>query len=83
MKAIKELEQFVRYVNEFYGVGGIYEMKGISIEAIVIACDIYIDRIMYRKIAWQDWGAGDTVDRERVRDILENDMGFKEVKRYA
>ena len=70
------LNDFRDYVHSFYGIDGIYDL-GCGIPDIEEAIIQYAVRCM--DIA-DHWGGGDSVDRERVRAILE-DMGFEEIKR--
>lgn len=60
---------FMAYVGEFYGPGGIYDM-GASVRQISDAMNILIERFGWASIAF------DSVDRERVRDILIEDLGL-------
>lgn len=70
-----ELKEFRDYVHSFYGKDGIYDL-GCSIEDIQNAIFAYMGKIQF--IEWLDYGDGDSVDRERVRVILE-EMGFEEI----
>lgn len=59
---------FIEYVYDFYGPSGLYPM-GATIDQIVAATQILIER----------HGSGvdfDSVDRERVRDILIEQFGL-------
>jgi hypothetical protein len=76
---LKQLKEFVTYVNGFYGKGGIYEMKNCKKSDIQKACEQYMYNLMTRKTNVAEWGDGDSVDRERVRELLENEYGFSEV----
>jgi hypothetical protein len=58
------LEKFVDYVYDFYGPGGIYPMSGLTRNAIAQTLQVYFG------IIGPDDFYGDSVDRERVRDIL-------------
>jgi len=55
---------FINYVLSFYGVGGIYE-HGWSDQQIVAACEVRMGMVEY---------AGDSIDREWVRDYLFGDV---------
>jgi hypothetical protein len=68
------LNDFRDYVHMFYGRDAIYDL-GCGIPDIQEAIIQYAVKCM--DIAGH-WGGGDSVDRERVRAILE-DMGFKEI----
>ena len=73
----QEILEFVNYVNEFYNPEtGIFPIKGATVSAIVKAINTYIqgvyesDGIYVEGFTGQTWGGGDSVDRERVRDII-------------
>ena len=55
---------FINYVLSFYGVGGIYE-HGWSEQQIIAACEVRMGMVEY---------AGDSIDREWVRDYLFGDV---------
>jgi len=65
----KELITFIDYVNSFYGKSGVYaddfDNGGFAELVIVKAC------VQYYEEAGDSWGFGDSIDRERVRTILE------------
>lgn len=59
------IEDFVEYVHSFYGKAGIYQIRaGVTFDEIKQATETLIERIGY------DNFCADSVDRERVRDIL-------------
>jgi hypothetical protein len=64
------LKEFVGYVMDFYGKGGLYDM-GVKEKDLWKAIE---DLVAY-------WGIktfeGDSIDRERVRDILISKYGYK------
>jgi hypothetical protein len=66
------LNKFLDYVYGFYGKGGVYARQfkngGFNRKAIERAIMVYIDDVRKGKA---EWGDGDSVDRERVRMILE------------
>ena len=64
--------EFYKYCLSFYGKGEIYDLNVPDI-AIKSACELVVNR---KDIPFE----GDTVDREKVRHILEN-LGFWEVTR--
>ena len=73
------VEQFIEfrdYVHSFYGKGGIYDL-GCSIPDIDNAIYLYFGKLQV--IEYMDWGNGDSLDRERVRAILEEVFGFEEL----
>jgi hypothetical protein len=55
---------FINYVLSFYGVGGIYD-HGWSDQQIIAACEVRMGMVEY---------AGDSIDREWVRDYLFGDV---------
>ena len=55
---------FVDYVYDFYGPDGLYPMPELSREAVYNTVRVYLD------IVGPDNFAADSVDRERVRDML-------------
>ena len=71
---IKELEnnytEFIDYVYSFYGPNGLYPL-GVTKGDIKSACLSYILTIENNKDGLT-WGGGDSIDRERVRDIIES-----------
>ena len=72
LKFAKRMNEFVEYVHEFYGKGGIYDM-GATRDNITTATIDYIsseDSLPFY---------GDSLDRERVRDIKREKY---EKKRY-
>ena len=66
------IKEFVSYVHDFYGKNGIYDM-GATVSQIQTATIHYIgsdDSLPFY---------GDSLDRERVRDILTSKFNLKEV----
>ena len=71
-----ELKEFRDYFHSFYGKGGIYDL-GCGIPHIEEAILKYVVNML--NLGYHTgWGGGDSLDRERVRFILE-DMGFEEI----
>jgi len=64
----KFLKEFYDYVFYFYGPGGIYEMNA-TMDQIKAATETHLSTGVEFE--------GDTIDRERVRDILIEDFGLK------
>ena len=68
------LEEFADYVWSFYSPNSdLYPIKSLTIEDVFHAIEIYIDRLELPqdvKYAHYAWGEGDSLDRERVRDII-------------
>ena len=78
-----ELSNFISYVDSFYGQNDpVYPMKSIvgdlplDKSAILDATYEYLSTISKRKSDTYTWGGGDSLDRERVRDILTHDYNF-------
>ena len=72
------IDEFVDYVWSFYGEHSdtIYPIKGLTKQDILDALNVYQKRINVAESnngRWfnvsYSWGAGDSLDRERVRDI--------------
>ena len=67
------LEEFADYVWSFYSPNStLYPIKGLTIEDIFHAIEIYFERIEKGDLEYvhYNWGEGDSLDRERVRDII-------------
>jgi hypothetical protein len=62
------LEQFYRYCLDFYGAGGIYDY-GFTRQLVETATQIYRSRLSPGREF-----LGDTIDRERVRDIVLDEL---------
>ena len=76
LKFAKIMNEFVSYVYDFYGKNGIYDM-GATISEIQTAT---IDYIAESKHYGDGKFYGDTIDRERVREIMIEKFNLKEVK---
>ena len=74
MSAYKQLFDFMEYVWSFYGEHDdtLYPIKGLTKQDIFEAFFIYRDRILIGDLEYVQWtwGDGDSLDRERVRDII-------------
>ena len=65
------LEEFVYYVWSFYNPqSDLYPIKGLTKKDIFDAFNVYVRRIESNNNEYYTWGDGDSLDRERVRDIL-------------
>ena len=65
-----EKSNFISYVDSFYNVkSGIYPIKGLTLKMIIIAVNKYMNSCDENIT----WGGGDSLDRERVRDIILED----------
>ena len=74
MSAYSKLLDFVNYVWDFYGADdALYPIKGLTKGDIFNAIFTYRDRIIQAENdnnSYYTWGDGDSLDRERVRDII-------------
>jgi len=73
MPTIKELIEFVNYVWSFYAPNSeLYPIEGLTKAHIWDAFFTYKRRIEQGDIEYvhYEWGDGDSLDRERVRDII-------------
>ena len=77
------LTNFVEYVDSFYGVNDpLYPMinnetkKPLSKVDIYGATEKYLGQCADDNLEYVTWGDGDSLDRERVRDILLNEFGY-------
>jgi len=78
-----ELSEFIDYVLSFYGENDpVYPMRKVEGNAplnktdVLVATHQYLATITKRNSETYTWGEGDSLDRERVRDILLADWGF-------
>ena len=75
------LTNFVEYVDSFYGVNDplyplVKEGKPLSKVDIYGATEKYLGQCADDNLEYVTWGDGDSLDRERVRDILLNEFGY-------
>ena len=80
------LTDFVEYVDSFYGVNDpLYPMinretkQPLSKVDIYGATEKYLNQCSDEKLEYVTWGDGDSLDRERVRDILLEEYNYKYV----
>ena len=69
--------EFINYCLDFYGKGGIYDQNRTK-EQVAYATTVYLDACAYyeeNNMPNMTWGDGDSLDRERVRDIMNNYYG--------
>ncbi len=73
----RQLDDFVDYVWSFYGSDddSLYPIEGLTKLLIHKATSIYFKAIISSR-GNITWGDGDSLDRERVRDILTGVMGM-------
>jgi len=74
MSAYSKLLDFVNYVWDFYGADdALYPIKGLTKQDIFDAFYVYKHRLLKASNTPNNnytWGYGDSLDRERVRDII-------------
>ena len=77
------LTNFVEYVDSFYGVNDpLYPMinnetkKPLSKVDILGATEKYLGQCADNTLEYVTWGDGDSLDRERVRDILLDEFNY-------
>ena len=78
------IQQFVDYVDSFYGTDDpLYPMMSRETKQPLTKFDIYRATENYLSMCSDEneklctWGDGDSLDRERVRDILLYDYNYK------
>ena len=72
---VNVLCDFIAYVDSFYNEkSGIYPIKGLTNSMVIKGVQSYIAQI--GESGSLEWGGGDSLDRERVRDIIlaDNDV---------
>ena len=68
---MNSLHEFVDYVWSFYNPqSDLYPIKGLTKKDIFDAFNVYVSRIESNNNDLYSWGYGDSLDRERVRDII-------------
>ena len=78
------LTNFVSYVDSFYGVNDpLYPMMSVETKQPLTKFDIqrasenYLEMCLDESNKLCTWGDGDSLDRERVRDILLEEYNYK------
>ena len=73
------MDDFIDYVWSFYGEheNTLYPMKGLTKKMIAEASWIHLQMCCYPSFPNITWGDGDSIDRERVRDILIDKFNLK------
>jgi|DEB0MinimDraft_6_1074348.scaffolds.fasta_scaffold00194_12 hypothetical protein len=61
--------EFRNYCLSFYGYDGIYPIAGLTVDYLEQAIVKYID-LCRDPQNFFEWGDGDSLDRERVRDLI-------------
>ena len=73
---VDTLCDFIAYVDSFYNEkDGVYPIKGMTNSMVIKGVQTYITQIGESDSL--EWGDGDSVDRERVRDIILADNGLQ------
>ena len=68
---MNSLSEFVDYVWSFYGANdALYPIRGLTKNQVMEASWLYLQMCCYPSIPEYEWGDGDSLDREHVRDIL-------------
>ena len=75
------LTNFVEYVDSFYGVNDplyplVKDGQSLSKVDILGATEKYLGNCSDPNQEYCTWGDGDSLDRERVRDILLDEFGY-------
>ena len=70
---MNNFNEFIEYVYSFYGDGGLYDQKRTK-EQIAFAILTYLDQCSDDDTG-MTWGDGDSLDRERVRDYMNDIYG--------
>ena len=80
------IQQFVDYVDSFYGTNDpLYPLMSRETKQPLTKFDIhrattnYLVMCLDEDDKFNTWGDGDSLDRERVRDILLNEYNYKHV----
>jgi hypothetical protein len=71
-KDFPNIEPFRNYVLSFYAYDGLYPIESLTVEKVEDAIVEYVKLVASPKNHFT-WGDGDSLDRERVRDILTKD----------
>ena len=78
------LTNFVNYVDSFYGQDDpLYPMMSqetkqpLNKHDILCATHYYLSQCSDKRVTTCTWGDGDSLDRERVRDILLEEYNYK------
>ncbi len=68
---MENINEFIDYVWSFYNpTDGIYPIIGLTQSDIFEALNVYQERLISNPSLYGSWGYGDSLDRERVRDII-------------
>ena len=74
---MNSLQEFVDYVWSFYNPQSeLYPIQGLTKKDIFDAFYVYKYRLLHTQNNNYTWGYGDSLDRERVRDIILEEPQF-------
>ena len=74
---ISNFKEFLDYVMSFYGdADALYPIDGLTREEVALATLNYLDQVAASN-GTINWGDGDSLDRERVRDFIINTRATK------
>ena len=74
---MNSLQEFVDYVWSFYNPqSDLYPIQGLTKKDIFDAFYVYKHRLLHTQNDNFTWGYGDSLDRERVRDIILEEPQF-------
>jgi len=77
IQAAYDAVSFIHYIEDFYGKDGLCDI-GATLEDCKEACIVYLTALATNGEKLGAWGDGDTVDRERVRLVLEKVLNCTE-----
>ena len=73
---MNNFKEFLDYVMSFYGdADALYPIDGLTREEVALATLNYLDLCAVGDTV--NWGDGDSLDRERVRDLIINRRATK------
>ena len=74
LRSNPKLVRFRNYVLSFYAYDGIYPIENLTVTKVEFAIQSYLSRISACDSVDSGWGDGASLDRERVRDIILEQM---------
>ena len=73
---INQIDEFTDYVFSFYGADDALYQMNVTKDDITLATEDYLQLISDLDSDIFTWGDGDSLDRERVRDMLVRNYGY-------
>ena len=73
---INQIQEFEDYVFSFYGAEDALYQMNVTKDDITLATEDYLEAIAELDSDLFTWGDGDSLDRERVRDMLVRNYGY-------